>query len=259
MPFYPERKILFIHIPKTAGIYISKILGVGFEGFYRNYRPTLEQSRSLFLRDENNKESRNNPSRSKRLLRTLLRLPLPSGRAHLQAGKSSADYLIGGATFELAMQNLTVGELLRYGLVSQRDLLASRKIVSVRHPEDRFRSLVSYWNFPDIGLDIDWVIQNCLIRPSAQLPVEVKATFAPMSFYISNPLVKADQWEIIRYETLHEDLERLLPGEFSRASCKADDRVNASESAGVVLEGRHLDLLREYYSTDYELFGYRHN
>jgi hypothetical protein len=254
MPFDPDNRVLFIHVPKTAGIFISKILGVDFSRYYERYRPSLHDSQNLFKHaSEATKESgsRQWPS----LPRKLADLARLAGR-NTTTSKGSREHLVGSAQIHISLQNLTVSELLRFGYVSRDQLLSAKKIVSVRHPEDRFRSLVSYWNILELGFSVDWVIQNCMARPNPLIPVEVLATFSPMSFYIHCPLVEFRQWRVIRFEHLLNDLQEILVEIGSEVSLPEAQRINPSESGKVLLESRHIDFIREYYSSDYELFKY---
>lgn len=254
MPFDPKNGVLFIHVPKTAGIYISKILGVDFSKYYSTYRPGLADSQKLFSHVDRDDDQDGHgrvvslPGKLGKLARLRGRKPAtPNG---------SREHLVGGAHFDISLQNLTVSELLRFGYVSREKLLSARKVVSVRHPEDRFRSLVSYWNLPELGYSVDWVIQNCIVDPNPRIPVEVLATFCPMSFYIHCPLLEFGQWTIIRYEHLQDDLQELLIDMGTEISLQVTPRINPSESGKVLLEARHLDFIREYYSSDYALFEY---
>lgn len=254
MPFHPESGVLFIHVPKTAGIFISKVLGVDFSKYYERYRPSLHESQKLFKQvSEATKESgsRQLPS----LPRKLADLARLAGR-NTTTPEGSREQLVGSAQINISLQNFTVSELLRFGYVSRDQLLSANKVVSVRHPEDRFRSLVSYWNILELGFSVDWVIQNCMSRPNPLIPVEVLATFSPMSFYIHCPLLEFRDWKVIRYEHLLDDLQEILVDIGSEVSLPGSQRINASEPGKVLLEGRHIDFIREYYSSDYELFEY---
>jgi hypothetical protein len=254
MPFEPDKRVLFIHVPKTAGIFISKNLGVYFSRYYERYRPSLHDSQKLF--------SHVNEATKERGSRRWSSLPRKFwGLAKLAernttSPNGSREYLVGSAKIHISLQNLTVSELLRFGYVSRDQLLSAKKIVSVRHPEDRFRSLVSYWNILELGFSLDWVIQNCMARPNPLIPVEVLATFSPMSFYIHCPLVEFRQWRVIRFEHLLNDLQEILVDIGSEVSLPGPQRINPSESGKVLLESRHIDFIREYYSSDYELFEY---
>ena len=254
MPFDPDNRVLFIHVPKTAGIFISKILGVDFSRYYERYRPSLHDSQELFKHVSEAKKdsgSRQWPS----LPRKLAGLAKLAG-SNNPTSNGSREHLVGSAQINVSLQNLTVSELLRFGYVSRDQLLSARKIVSVRHPEDRFRSLVSYWNILELGLSVDWVILNCMARPNPLIPVEVLATFSPMSFYINCPLLEFSHWRVIRYENLLDDLQEILVDIGSDVSLPGSQRINPSEPGKVLLESRHIDFIREYYSSDYELFEY---
>ena len=254
MPFDPDNTVLFIHVPKTAGIYISRILGVDFSKYYSTYRPDLADSLKLFSHVDGD-DGQNGHRRRGSLPGKLVKLIRLRGRK-AAAPSGSREHLVGGAHFDISLQNLTVSELLRFGYVSREKLLSARKVVSVRHPEDRFRSLISYWNLPELGYSVDWVIQNCIVDPNPRIPVEVLATFCPMSFYIHCPLLEFRQWTVIRYEHLLDDLQELLIDMGAEVRLPVTARINPSESGKVLLEARHLDFIREYYSSDYTLFEY---
>lgn len=254
MPIYPDKGVLFIHVPKTAGIFISKVLGVDFGRYYDRYRPSLADSQKM-LSHFCRAAGQNDASPWSSLSRKLRRLAVITGGAAASPGRSR-EHLIGSAQIRISLQNMTVSELLRFGYISREQLLSAKKIVSVRHPEDRFRSLVSYWNFLELGLSVDWVIENCVANPNPMIPVEVLATFSPMSFYVHCPLVGFDQWSVIRYEHLLIDLEKILRDTGTEANLPGIPRINASESGKVILNDHHLDVIREYYSSDYELFHY---
>ena len=251
MPYFPDEKILLIHIPKTAGIYVAKALGLDFSLYYDHFRPTLSES-SRLLRPCASTRARRAAFSPKRLARLAFRFLSSPFRPTLLTGD---DRLVGGVTLDLSLQNLTLSDILHFGYLSRDDVLSCHKVVTIRNPEDRFRSLVSYWHFLELGFDIDWVIENCLIRPNNSLPKELISTFSPMAFYIDNPLFTSTEWLYVRQESLLSDLTKVA----AVAGLKMDvpkDKINSSESSTVALTDTQIAQIRSFYAIDYDRFHY---
>ena len=256
MPLYPDQKILFIHIPKTAGIFISRVLGVDFGQYYKKYRPSLEDSYQLFAQCDDSGVLKARVRSSLSMTRKFREL-VSSKKKQGEKTNPLRKHLIGGTRLDLSLQNMTASELMRFGYISRQDLMSFKKIVSVRHPEDRFRSLISYWNLLDVGFDVDWVIKNCLVEPNPLIPVEVLATFSPMSFYIQCPMIEMSQWYVIRFEHLLDDLKPLADDLGCTADLESIPKINSSESGVISLTPQQTNAVRAHYAADFELFGYK--
>ena len=239
MPYFKESNILYIHIPKTAGIYISDLLGLDVHRSYPNFsplEPILNNKNRTFFRVVKSFVKQ-------KITRSLI---------------PNFEYLVGDHTVNLTVQNLTVNELIRFGYLSFDEFCLSKKIVSVRHPLDRFISLCSYWKILESGYSIDWVIQNILHGKNKVVPSVVRSTFYPMHSFISDPWSSKPDWFILRQEHLDDDLE-LLFNEFNINAGKKNKPLNVSSGQRAILTDNQIDTICNYYQIDFEYFNYEFN
>jgi len=241
MPIVKEKNILLVHIPKTAGISVAHSLGLNFSEHYNAFR-ALRPPRVYKPTSEG-------------LISKMLKFRSSSHNDYYACHNN--DVLIGGVNLFNPKQNLTLSEILGYGFLSLREFRKMSLLVTIRNPYDRFLSLYSYWRFPEGGYSIDYVIENCLYNAASScFSRTILKTFSPMLSYVQCPYCDIGEFDFIRTELFRDDLLR-FGKKFDLKLNEVPGKINVSESSNFSLNERQRKLVGEYYSSDFEYFGYK--
>ena len=134
MPYFEKHNILFIHIPKNAGMYIEKLLGI--PDSIVSYRMPTDKDGFLY-------------SFFKKLSRRIefhIQRDVPHHLC-LRNRDLCKKYLYGSFGGFYLYQHSSLWEIINYGMLD-KDILDNCVILAVhRHPVDRMVSIYKYWGF----------------------------------------------------------------------------------------------------------------
>lgn len=225
MPIFHKEKIVFIHIPKNAGMYVEKILGVDAE--LRDYsKPTdkpstfgLLKSRYKTMKLEHNKE---------------LKL----------------DFLYGAFGGQVLMQHMSLSELVNTRLITE-DIISSYGFYFVhRHPLERCISIYKYWGFEGKMSFHDFCVKYVENPAASYGNFPLLTHLRTQSSFIQIP----DNYS--RIKPIGIDLKDLDTFLLSIGKHSLGKRVNSSKEFKVRVEKRSIEIVERVYREDYENFGY---
>lgn len=183
MPFFPEHNALFIHIPKNAGRSIEAVLLPEGLGPDSGRRPFLNLVARQFQKTTAD--------------------PVPS------------KHLLGSLDVVLAAQHLTYQEIDLLGLLPRDALASAFSFCVVRNPYDRILSTLKHFapRFQDeISLD---TVDEVTHAVDFWLDLEssdhnLRAHRRPQSDYVITPRGDCAVTDILRFETLQQDVKRVF-------------------------------------------------
>lgn len=242
MPYHKNHNVLLIHVPKTAGIFVARSLGLDFFDYYQSLRPSQGPA---IQQDREQKGSG--------VFRALKKKFFLEHRNYIG---SQNEALIGPTKLSASLQNLTFNEIIQYGFVSLNEAKEMKKLMLVRHPFERFLSLYSYWRFAEAGFSIDDVIDLLFDCNTILIDRGIYKTFSPMLSYIQNPYIGFEEFYTLRNENLIKDLnawsrEHDVPLDIPKS------KINTSESFNCSLSKTQQIKLVKYYSADFHFFNYQ--
>jgi len=256
MPYLKDKNILFIHIPKTAGMYIAKYIGVNYLKYYSSYQPTVDEAEMHFkdlLHPAETEEVQSGQFR--KWIKKIFEKEVASQQI---ADTTSVEELIGQTTISVPMQTMSAAELIRFGYISQDDFIGATKIVSVRDPLARFRSLVAYWKFDRVGFSVDWVIENCLRHPNYLIPKEIISSFSSQLSMIHTHHANIEDWHIIKTESVDRDIQHTTEKIGLPYISQSKEKFNVSDSESIHLSSEQISIIKNFYKSDYLAFDYEY-
>lgn len=252
MPYLINQKLFFVHIPKTAGSSIERAFGV---------HPSCNKTTS-----NSSASLRSSPSLANDVLRKTINLGL-GFFASSSKRKEKNNFLIGYDQPSLVLQHLTLSEMFWLGYLSQDELSKSTFFSVVRHPKDRiisaWRSHQRHVEFPDINDFIESRLNSLSCTTHDE-----RAHIRPMSHYldISN-LPCPIRLHVLRLETIQTCWssfgERVLGDpsinlrSWPSLPHYGSNRSHVSPVSNQSLSAKSADLIKRYYSCDYENFAYQ--
>lgn len=229
MPYDESTKVLFIHIPKTAGKSVETLLNIVTEDEQERYKWRTPLNRAATLAQRKT------------------------------ADHSASKRLWGVVDMTLTAQHLTYAEIDTLGLLSQQQLQECRSFTVVRHPYTRAVSTYRHFNSK---------------RPSSTTQGDISAFIANFAESRSQDhghrAHQRQQWEfcvdpaginrmtaIVRFENLHEELQRLtarwnLP---SRPLPHIGNQASPRER-GPSFTDEFKETIIKYFEKDFEFFGF---
>lgn len=236
MPYFEEHKILFIHIPKNAGMYIEKVLGIPKE--IVNYaQPT-----------------------SKKTLYQKLRGQAVKVKSQLCANKVRKDlekkYLYGQFAGPYIFQHASLSEIVSYRMLDKETIENSKILAVHRNPIDRAISIYKYWglykrvSFDDFCSGYILNPKNAIDNFGLLVHLKPQASFVDSS----SGYFKRVNW--ISFENFNFDMNDFFIKNNIHNKLY-EEKINASSNKSFDISKGSEDIIREVYSDDFELFGYQ--
>lgn len=212
----PERRFIFVHVPKTAGTSISALL----EPYGVFPAPNL-----------------------RRRLARRLRLPAEASDAYFRTHDTVGDLIarLGRAHFNEFLSFAVVREPFSHAVSHYRYLR--------RHPHQRIRLHFEKASFREY--------LEFRVRPPRFHRLPRFAAMGDQAGFLTDGAGNVAVRELLRFETLAEDLGRLLPslGIETDGLPHARAAPGSNDATGIWTE-RCRELVRQLYARDFELFGY---
>lgn len=218
MPVYPDKKLLFLHIPKCAGGTIDAALVEKRAAKVNSY---IERIINLYLK-------RIDP-RSK--------------------------HLFGLGLFAFSLQHLTIDQILDLNLMTPEELHSYTIFTVVRHPEDRFVSAFASHSRSESYTCINQFVEFIESEYHTLLDFDLKSHLRPMNEFVNSP--HRFDVNVFKVERLSE-LSKFLAARninVSRFKEKAHKRAAIAESKTQLNKTSRL-FINEFYNKDYASFGY---
>lgn len=225
MPYFPEHRTLFIHIPKNAGKAIESALKIKFLG-----DNSLVGARPL----------------SNRFSKLLL---------NISSSKEPKKLLHGTLDFSLPAQHLTLNEieLLLPNILNNSE---SRKFAILRNPYERAVSIFSHLRTNKIAINLqnfDKFLKALESDEVGTLPERIMTR--PQSNYIINSSGAIGVDNLLRFEYLKEDFNNLLV-EYNIIAdplCQVGGKIS-DEMRSALLVNSTKKQIERIYSHDFEIW-----
>ena len=239
MPFFPDKKILFIHIPKNAGSSVLNFLG-DRPGWDLNNQPKVYPPTFSF--------------RSK--VKSLLTF-----RNSADDQKKST-YLFGTGLGSYYLQHATLSEIISLGLLAPSDLQQMRIFCVTRDPYDRIKSIYNYWKFNCIYSFDEFCskVVNLESRPYENaLTHAMRTHLRPQIDFVNIDGTLPPWLEIVEFKKLSIYLDQLGRTYYGTNNAFSSlPRVNkSSANYDFELSNFSKSVIKATYSCDFEAFGYR--
>lgn len=235
MPYFKEKNILFIHIPKNAGMYIEKQLGIP-SSIISSQTPTDKpkiSSRILHF--------------SKKLRNIILDI---SDNQQLEI-----EYLHGQFGGPYAYQHASLSEIISYRMLPEEELENSIILAVHRNPIDRLVSIYKYWgyykilSFDEFCIKIVANPQNALDNFGLLMHLKTQVSYINDSINYSNKI----EW--LSFENLDSDLKEFMRK--NNLKTKIDkNKKNESIKKSIEVSKESLSIIRNVYKEDFVHFGY---
>ena len=238
MPFFPDKKILFVHIPKNAGSSVLTFLG-GCSDWELNNQPRVyPPSRSLRSR-----------------LKSFLLLKSPAS-----VQKQSA-YLYGTGLGSYNLQHATFSEIISLGLLAPSDLHQLLIFCVTRNPYDRVKSIYNYWKFHSVYSFDEFcskVVSLEARRYEHNLTHVMRTHLRPQIDFVHVDGSLPDQLEVIEFKQLSAYLDKLGQELYGiNYAYSSLPRVNkSSDMSHFEMSEFARSIIRSTYSRDFDVFGY---
>ena len=234
-----DKTAFFVHIPKTAGTTVESIYSANTYFIPKSHRT------AFFML-----------SARERFFRKIFSLIRKLNTSSLQL-----ESCFGGIYQPLSLQHLTLDELIWLGLEPIYNLRNASIYTIVRDPLDR---IISIWSshgrrklFPDIN---DFILTY--LDGSKVLTHDELSHIRPQSHYIYSDQISLASVNVLRFENLKNDIQRLvdhvpptypfsLPHHNNSGISKSEKQFLKQN-----ISSHTLKLLFDYYSIDYINFDY---
>lgn len=215
---YPEKKLLFLHVPKCAGGTIDAAL---VDKRLSKVNSTIERIIKFYLR-------RTDP-RSK--------------------------HLFGLGLFAFSLQHLTLDQIIDLNLMTPKQIQSFTIFTVVRHPEDRFISAFASHSRSDAYTSINQFVEFIESEYHKLLDFDLKSHFRPMNEFI-NSKYRCDV-NVFKVEKLSE-LSNFLAARninVSKLQKKSHQRAVIAESKMKLNKISRL-FINDFYKDDFIRFNY---
>jgi hypothetical protein len=225
MPYFPEHRTLFIHIPKNAGKAIESALKIKFYGDH-----SLVGARPL----------------SNRFSKLLL---------NMTSSKEPKQLLHGTLDFSLPAQHLTLNEiaLLLPNILNNSE---SKKFAILRNPYERAVSIFSHLRTNKIVINrqnFDKFLKDLEMGELCTLPERIMTR--PQSSFIINSSGAIGVDNLLRFECLEKDFNNLLVEYNITAAplCQVGDKISPEMRSALLVNSTKKQIER-IYSRDFEIW-----
>ena len=233
MPYFADHRVLFLHIPKNAGMHVERCLGL-----------------PLALLDETA------PTDRSPLIMTLKRwrktLDTLSGRAEREAMRRRLVYdTFGGLHY---YQHATYREHVALRLIDPADCERAHILAVHRDPLARAISIYTYWNLAP-RMDFETFVETWLARPwDAALTYGQQQHVATQASFIDG--APEDRLTLLPFDDLDNALQAFATSHGLTLE-RPGRRINAARRGARPDPPPHIKArIAELYRVDYERFGY---
>lgn len=230
MPFFRDKKILFIHIPKNAGMFVEKKLGIPREIVtYR--KPTDKETLYLKVRKIFSKIQHNVFNKKNELEKR---------------------FLYGNFAGAYNFQHASLSEIIEYRMLSKDELNESTLLAVHRNPVDRTVSIYKYWGFYKF-MSFEVFCKTYVSRPDKIINnFGVLMHLKTQVSYVNNSLGYEKKINWLSFESIEADLTDFL----HLNNIKIDGKVNRSDDVAVDVSETARRIIENIYEEDFNYFGY---
>jgi hypothetical protein len=218
VPVYPDKKLLFLHVPKCAGGTIDAAL---VDKRSSEVNSIIERIINFYLR-RTDQRSKN---------------------------------LFGLGLFSFSLQHLTLDQIIDLNLMTPKQLRSFTIFTVVRHPEDRFMSAFASHSRSDAYTSINQFVEFIEGEYHTLLDFDLKSHLRPMNEFIRSPY-RCDV-NVFKVEKLSE-LSKFLAARninVSKLEKKSHQRAAIADSKMKLNKMSRL-FINEFYKADFSTFSY---
>ncbi|MDO6565140.1 sulfotransferase family 2 domain-containing protein [Amphritea sp. 1_MG-2023] len=237
MPYFEKNKILFIHIPKNAGMFIEKSLGIPSEIVHYR-KPTDPLSWHKKLRNSFKKITGIEKKKSESVA-------LEKALLHGQFG--------GPYTY----QHASLQEIIDYRMLPLKTLEDSKILSIHRNPFSRTLSIYHYWGFHR-KMNFDNFCKDVVAKPEQYLDnFGLLMHLRPQTSYIKNSGSFENKVEWVCFENLEQEFSNFS----TRHSIHVDgtgmaNKINVSNKSKIHISKTAQEIIKEIYREDFICFDY---
>jgi len=238
MPYFKNHNILFIHIPKNAGMFIEKALGIPQEIVSYDQPTTKNNVKAVFKR---------------KLVQLFQEIRSPKKKREIEK-----KYLHGTFSGRYIFQHASLEEVLSFRMLPS-DSLENAKILAVhRHPISRTISIYKYWGF-DKSIGFEEFCKTYVLNPSIALEnFGLLMHLKPQVNYIKNTFEYSKNIHWLSLENLTDDLKNFASQNEVQLDLKAiSNTVNRSSTKKIEISETAEQIIRSVYKEDFQMFGYK--
>jgi len=231
MPYFKDKNILFIHIPKNAGMYIEKQLGIPKQ-IVSYKKPTDAPSLYEFIK-----------LKAKKIIKKNYIINLEK------------KYLYGQFGGAYIFQHASLSEILTYRMLDIEDIENAIILAVHRHPVDRIKSIYKYWGFYK-KMSFDEFCENYVKSPkniinNFGLLMHLKSQYS----YVAYAGHFTDKVEWIKFENLYDDFQKII-NKYNLDIKLEKSVVNNSNKCDIKVSKNSLKIIEKAYKDDFDYFGY---
>jgi hypothetical protein len=237
MPYFKEKEILFIHIPKNAGMFIEKTLEIP------NQLASYRQPKSY--------------KGLKKIMKIFVSKFFFSALYNTHKLDLGKEYLYGIYAGRYPFQHASIEELLAYNLINDNEIKSATILAVHRHPLSRSLSIYKYWGYDkELSFEefcIEYIQNRANAMGNFPLLVHLKSQ---VSFLRNTSGISLDKVHWLSFENLNVDLTNFLT-EKGLDLKLPQSLVNQSSSSEIHVSEKAKRIVEGVYHEDYAYFGYK--
>lgn len=233
MPFFSDHNVLFIHIPKNAGMYIEKCLGISW---------TFDQEPWLLKTEK---------QVSQLIYRAFRRMLFPG---LIEVERLKRTYRYGDCAGMYKCQHATLSEVVSLRMLSKKVLESCTVLAVHRNPISRAISMYQ-WSAIHKYFTFDEFCERWILNPwDYNLTYGQLSHIRTQSSYIAGNERFKDKFNLISFENLEYEFDCFCK-KYS-INYMINNKINQSKPYLREVSDKSISIIAEVYEDDFRNFGY---